>query len=232
MAATRYILPVLAVLVGGGAIVLSGREPTGPGGRPILRGPDAYQAENAKVRELTLATFAKADTGAEITEAERKGLADAIPHLQAMNGYAPVKVGPYFALGKCLQILGRPDEAGRAFEQAIANEPADLEEKDNPALKATVVEAKALLAECLLDYALKDDGGPGRVSPAELRKRALGWATEAAKAQPNAPRYLAAQASALLSLGRQDEAKAVAERAKAADPNHFRVRPLVSLMGL
>ena len=232
MALPRYVWPLAAAAIATGAIVLSGREPVGPGGRPILRDATAYQAENAKVRELTLPVFAKADTGGEVTAEEAKGLEAAIPHLQAMNGYAPIKVGPYFALGKCYQLLGRPEDAGRAYEQAIANEPADFEEKDSPDLKATVVEAKALLAECLLDVALQSDGGPGRLPPDELRRRALSWATEAVKVQPNAPRYLAAQASALLALRREDEAKPIVERAKAIAPDHFRVRPLVKLMGL
>lgn len=233
MAVPKLAYPVIAVVLGLGAILLSNREPLGPSGRPIVRTVETYQKENTLSRELTLPIFAKANAGEEITAEERAKLLQAIPHLEAMNAYAPVKVGPYFVLGQIYQITGDVEAAGRAYEQSILNEPIDTEERDNPALKATVIEAKALLSEVLLEYAIRQSQSgakPATLKP--LRERALAWAEQAVKAQPDAPRYLAAKASALLALGREEEAKAAILAATAADPTHFKVRPLAALVGL
>ncbi|RYG88653.1 hypothetical protein EON77_00340 [bacterium] len=230
---SRIVWPIVAVVLGGGAILLSNREPAGPGGRPIVRDADSYQRENAVARDLTLPIFAKAQKGEEVSNEERAKLLEAIPHLQAMNAYAPIKVGPYFAMGQIRQIRGELDEAGRSYEQAISNEKADWEEQKNPALHATVTEAKALLAETLLDYAIqRQQAGAPPEELKMLRERALSWADQAVKAQPDAPRYLAARASALLALNRNEEARAAVLAAVASDPNHFKVKPLASLLGL
>ena len=233
MALPKYVWPVVAVVLGGGAILLSSREPVGPGDRPIIRTPEGYQREYGIARELTFPVFAKANAGQEVTAKDRENLRKALPHLEAMNAYAPVKVGPFFAIGQIHQLNGDVEAAGRAYEQAIANEPVDLEEKKNPAMRQTVVEAKALLSEVLLEYAIRR--AQSGAKPAELkpvRERALAWADAAVKAQPAAPRYLAAKASALLALERQEEAKKAVLDAAAADSEHFKVKPLMSLVGL
>lgn len=233
MTVPKFVWPVFAVVVAGGAILLSNREPVGPGGRPIVRDAFAYQRENTIASELTLSTFEKASRGEAISDAEKEKLRQALPHLEAMNAYAPIKVGPYFAIGQIRQILGESREAGIAYEQAISNGPADYEEKGNKNLELTVVEAKALLSETLIQYAIEQSqAGASAAELKTIRERALSWADEAVKAQPDAPRYLAAKANALLALGREEEAKAAIIAAAAADPNHFKVRPLTSLVGL
>lgn len=233
MALPKFVWPAVAIVAAAGAILLSNREPVGPGGRPIVYDAVSYQRENAIARDLTLPSFKKAAEGEPVTDAEKAKLRAALPHLEAMNAYAPIKVHSYFAIGQIRQILGDVEEAGRAYEQAIANEPTDYEEKDNPDLKATVVEAKARLAETLLDYGiLRTQSGATAAELKTIRERALSWAEGSVKDEPNNPRSLAVQASALLALGREEEAKAAVMAAAAVDRNHFKVRPLASLMGL
>lgn len=240
MAAPRWLWPAVAVVVAGGAIYLSGRDVKSPEGNTLVRDATIYQDANSRARALTLAAFVASDTGGEITAKMRDELNRAIPFLIEMNRYAPIKVGSYFALGKTYMLLGRLPEAGRALEQAILNETADAEERNTPALKATVVESKALLAEVLLDLAVQNlrdagalpaaDASRLRVQARTMQERALGWATEAVRAEPDGPRYLAAQASALLALGRAAEAKPVIARAVSLAPDHFKVKPLAALV--
>ncbi len=231
--ASKFIWPVIAIALGGGAILLSGREPVGPGGRPIVRDAVAYQREGSIVRELIFETLKKAEDGGEVTEPERAKLREALPHMEAMNAYAPIKVDIYFAMGQIYQALGEYEQAGVAYEQAIANQIADWEEKNNPNLAATVARAKALLAETMLEFAIQRSQAGAK--PDELKKirtSALSWAEQSVKEDPGQPRHLAAKASALLALGREEEAKAAVMDAAVADPKHFKVRPLKSLMGL
>ena len=110
----KYFWPAVTFALAGGAIVLSGRDIKGPGGLDIIRGPDQYQEYNAKARDLTLPAFTAADRGDAPTDAQKADVRKALPYFEAMNAYAPIKVGPYFAVGKVHAILGDPAAAGRA----------------------------------------------------------------------------------------------------------------------
>ncbi|MER3495537.1 MAG: hypothetical protein C4320_01150, partial [Armatimonadota bacterium] len=74
------------------------------------------------------------------------------------------------------------------------------------------------------------DAERARTEARRFQERAVTWANQAVDAVPQAPRYVAAQAAALLALGREAEGRRAIERAIALDPNHFKVRPLATLL--
>jgi len=230
----RILIPVGLTVGLAAVILLSGREPSGPGGEAILRTPEDFAQTNERVKASSLEIFQRADEGEELTAADKATLVQVAKDFESMITYEPRRCGPNFGAGKAYMLLGDFEHAAERFEQCAINEAVDPA-KDTSELKATVIEAKALASESLIEVAANymttgDKDLLARVPG--IYNHAYALADEAVKAIPNSAKYLLARGQALVNLKKVEDAKSDIAVALALEPDNSKARSLGILVGL
>lgn len=230
----RIAIPVVLAVGLALVVFLSGRDANGPGGEKLLRTPEDFSQTNERVKTTSLPIFQKADKGEELTAADKTALVKVAQDFESMIGFEPRRCGPNFGAGKAYMLLEDFEHAAERFEQCALNESVDPA-KDTPELKATVIEAKALASECLIEvsahYTASGDKDLLARVPG-IYNHAYALADEAVKAIPNSAKYLLARGQALVNLKKIEEAKADITVALALEPDNPKARNLGILVGL
>jgi hypothetical protein len=72
----------------------------------LPRTRDQYEKLNKESSDLVLDIFGRADSGQEITDADRDKLREAIKKFEAMKAFESRQVAALFGSGKCYLLLG------------------------------------------------------------------------------------------------------------------------------
>ena len=230
----RIAIPVGVVALLAAVILLSGRSVPGPNGTKLIQNVDEYAAANEKSKQLSLPVFQKADAGDELSADDKKNIEVALKEFESMITFEPRRCGPNFGAGKSYMVLGDFQRASERFEQCVMNELLDPA-KDSPELKATVIEAKALAAECLVEVAAQYAASGDKDLMARrtgMYNRAFALSDEAIKAIPNSPKYLLARAQASINLKHIPDAKKDVAAALALDPQNLKAKSLAIMLGI
>lgn len=233
----------VAVAVLAGIMFLSDRPVETRDGVELPRTRADYEKLNKESSDLVLDIFARADSGQEITEADRSKLRDAIKKFEAMKAFEPRQVAALFGSGKCYLLLGEHQLAADRLAQSWENRMVDPL-KDMEAVRLTAIEAAVLASEATLQLAAEEvsamntlassgqrpEAEEARKRAGVLYQRAYSLADDAIKLVPNAPRYLAARGQASLAAGRLPEAKADLAKALQLDRNSPKVKELAKLL--
>jgi tetratricopeptide (TPR) repeat protein len=159
--------------------------PSGPGGLPLIRSADEYNATLKKANDIFASVTAKYDSGQALTTEDTKELREAENYFEELNTFNPTRLGPYFAGGRIHLIFGDNEIAAAKFRQAIddANQPTT----DPSSLIAQAVgDSRYYLSICYENMSDFQDV-PAVIDPA-------------IKAYPNRGDYLYIRARALVQL--------------------------------
>jgi tetratricopeptide (TPR) repeat protein len=234
-----------AVVALGAIMFMSDRKVDPPSGLDLIRDARQYAEANNKAAILAFEIFQKADSGGEVTDADKSKLSEAAKHFEAMQLYNPTQVQTFFGSGKCYMLLGEKQKAAERLEQAVLNGRIDTE-KDKEAVKLTVFESAALLSEVTLDLAAEEIANFNSLSQANdtvgaeaAKKRsqiyydkAFEFSNMAVEGVPKSPRYLVDRANVFLAMKKMDLAKKDIAKAMTLAPSDARVKLAAKMVGL
>lgn len=232
-----WMIAVIGILALAGVMLLSDRTVKTQEGAEIIRTVKDYEKTNAKARDLALAAFERAELNNELTESDKKNLAEAAKLFEAMKVYDPTSVIPCFGAGKCYMLLGDLQRASERLEQAFLNFETD-QGRGLSAVRQSATEATGLLSEVC--FALGNDSIAAKNSAEQMKDsstakqaaddaeryydKAYTYATLAVKEQPKSVKYRLALMNVLLAVDRKEEAMKEFEEAKKLDPNNQKVQ--------
>ncbi len=200
------LLYILFSLAGGGC--------GGPSSRPPqIVTESEYQDTLDRARQLSEGPIRKHDAREPLDSQEKSDLQEAARLIEGLANFKPTNFATHFLAGKVYQALGDHERAKIKLKECLSTLAPGSQDENIRHMEA---EALALLA-----LSLERTG---------VVEEALAAAEEALKLYPDNPNYLAAKASALIQMGKPEEAHRAVREALARDPRHARALQLDRLL--
>jgi tetratricopeptide (TPR) repeat protein len=184
---------------------------------PTIRTPAEADNYLIEAEKISKAALEKSGRDEALTSAEQDNVKEALAYFEGLIAYDPARYQPYFGAGKLAYALGDWQKSLEYMQQAIRLAPPPS--KTPPVELVTMIAEAHYVSSRSLFFLQKFDEAAA----------AAGLARTLVKASPD---YLIAEASALLEMKREDDARILVLEALSLDAEHPRAKQLAKLLKL
>lgn len=184
---------------------------------PTIRTPAEADNYLIQAEKISKEALEKSSRDEPLSSAEQDNVKEALAYFEGLIAYDPSRYQPYFGAGKLAYALGEWQKSLEYMQQSIRLAPPPS--KTPPVeLVTTIAEAHYVSSRSLFFLQRFDEAAA-----------AANLARTLVKASPD---YLIAEASALLEMRKEDEARILVLEALSLDAEHARAKQLAKLLKL